>query len=556
MQLIIKLCTACLILMVSIGHSKSLEVEFATSHALVRGTLLLPETSVTVPCVVIIGGTLSSGRDGQTGDAGAPRRDALSRLALELSRAGYASLRFDKVGYGPSRPLPGWNGTYLQESQVAAAAMEFARHRPEISRVAAAGESAGAFLACLAAKSGSTADAYVFLGGHCGPGEEIYEYNFGNLLQYATQSPENMEWARKTARQGLALGRGYKEMFAAVREGLPDFVLHDGDFITTFGLARRREEVQWPPDEMYRHIKSPTLALAGEFDLNVRPEHAARIARIINDAGFTSATSIVIPGVDHSFQLSAPDPDTRMRERHSRESYKRPYPPTMYRELITWLDRTIPTPLQAARDAALASDSTLIRPSDIYTTQTNPASTPRIDETTTCTPRRVQLAPGITILDDITDTTNTPGVMTLEGRIGPLLLGDSSQAHFIEMSPGMFLGEHPHSSESIIYTVRGNWVLCSNGQRHVMRPGSLYWFARNTPTGYEMPFDEPAYILIFKGERSTAREKDFMDYLRGLNGWLEGKRNLGEAFTLGDLPTTHPARLFSDKLRSSVKQVR
>jgi hypothetical protein len=36
------------------------------------------------------------------------------------------------------------------------------------------------------------------------------------------------------------------------------------------------------------------------------------------------------------------------------------------------------------------------------------------------------------------------GVQTLEGRIGPLLLGEGCQCHFIEMKPGMYCEEHPH----------------------------------------------------------------------------------------------------------------
>ena len=52
-----------------------------------------------------------------------------------------------------------------------------------------------------------------------------------------------------------------------------------------------------------------------------------------------------------------------------------------------------------------------------------------------------------------------PGVVTLEGRIGPLLKGDASQAHFIEMPGDLYCHEHSHPTESLIFTVKGRWVL-------------------------------------------------------------------------------------------------
>lgn len=151
---------------------------------------------------------------------------------------------------------------------------------------------------------------------------------------------------------------------------------------------------------------------------------------------------------------------------------------------------------------------------------------------------------GIQVIDDVTDGEANPGVQTLEGRIGPLLKGEGSQAHYIEMQPGLFCEAHPHSTESIIFTVKGKWVLCSGGRRHLMRPGTLFWFKKDTPTGYEVPFDEPAFILIFKGNRDDACDEEFFNYLRGLDQKLKKQRDEGMPFTMDALPDGHPAKLF------------
>jgi quercetin dioxygenase-like cupin family protein len=155
---------------------------------------------------------------------------------------------------------------------------------------------------------------------------------------------------------------------------------------------------------------------------------------------------------------------------------------------------------------------------------------------------------GINIVEDVLDREKFKGVDTLEGRIGPLLRGDGSSAHFIEMPGGLYCEEHAHPTESIIFTVRGSWVLCSSGRRQLMRPGTLFWFKAETPTGYEVPFDEPAFILIFKGSKMKEDEDAFLEYLRGLKERLEKAHSSGTPFKMDELPEIHPARVYARSL--------
>lgn len=150
----------------------------------------------------------------------------------------------------------------------------------------------------------------------------------------------------------------------------------------------------------------------------------------------------------------------------------------------------------------------------------------------------------IPLLDSIYDA---PGVETLEGRIGPLLSGFKGAAHYITMPPNMYCSPHKHPTESIIYTPKGRWVLCSEGQRHLMNEGSLFFMPPNVETGYEVPFNEPATILIVKFEGPNVPDA-FLSYLENLKQKLEKRKNAGEPFHLSDLPLTHPARVFAKKL--------
>ena len=157
---------------------------------------------------------------------------------------------------------------------------------------------------------------------------------------------------------------------------------------------------------------------------------------------------------------------------------------------------------------------------------------------------------GIQIVESITDIDANPGVVTLEGRIGPLLKGDASQAHFIEMPGDLFCHEHSHPTESLIFTVKGRWVLCSSGRRQLMQPGSLFWFKAGTPTGYEVPFSEAVFILIFKGDRDDTDNEGFIEYLQGLKLRLEKSHQEGMPFKMSELSEDHPARIFARGLEA------
>jgi pimeloyl-ACP methyl ester carboxylesterase len=52
-----------------------------------------------------------------------------------------------------------------------------------------------------------------------------------------------------------------------------------------WSTKRGSAELKHSPDEMFKHIQAPALALAGEKDLNVPASHAARAAAIMKSAG-------------------------------------------------------------------------------------------------------------------------------------------------------------------------------------------------------------------------------------------------------------------------------
>lgn len=140
-----------------------------------------------------------------------------------------------------------------------------------------------------------------------------------------------------------------------------------------------------------------------------------------------------------------------------------------------------------------------------------------------------------------------PGVNTLEGKIGPIASANGGSAHYITMPPDMYCPAHAHSTESIIYTAKGSWVLFADEKRHIMSEGSLFYMPPDIVTGYEIPFNDPATILISKFEGPMDPD-GFISYLKSLAERLLQEQKDGVAYTLSDLPEDHPAKCFAKEV--------
>jgi quercetin dioxygenase-like cupin family protein len=141
---------------------------------------------------------------------------------------------------------------------------------------------------------------------------------------------------------------------------------------------------------------------------------------------------------------------------------------------------------------------------------------------------------GLQVIDDVS---GQPGVQTGEGIIGPLLWGESTQSYFLDIPAGAYLDEHPHPFEALIYAVKGSFVVSCRGKRYLCEPGSLMSFAADVPTGYEVPFDESAFMVVFRGEKPTMDQQTFA-----------GRFTPDHPASLHDLPEDHPARVFARRI--------
>ena len=163
-------------------------------------------------------------------------------------------------------------------------------------------------------------------------------------------------------------------------------------------------------------------------------------------------------------------------------------------------------------------------------------------------PQFIQHASGVEIIEDIADFKTKVGVETLEGQFGPLLFGSELRAFFIVLRPGQFLAEHPHPTESMVYTVSGKWVLCSEGKRHVMKAGTLFHFGDDKPTGWEAPFDEDAHLLIVKKKNPEQNYETVMARYNQMAAEVNQQHDEGTEFWFHEIPPDHPARKFAARV--------
>jgi len=174
---------------------------------------------------------------------------------------------------------------------------------------------------------------------------------------------------------------------------------------------------------------------------------------------------------------------------------------------------------------------------------------------TSVSPEYLQLATNVEIIPNINDAVETAGLLTHEGVFGALLFAEDIRAFFIELKPGMFLSEHPHPTESIVYTVSGKWVICSEGKRQVMEPGSLFHFGSNMPTGWEAPFAEGAFLLVVKSKEEGEAYEPYMKGLQEMKVMLDEERANGNAFYFNELKPDHPAILFARSVNPDFDEV-
>lgn len=171
-------------------------------------------------------------------------------------------------------------------------------------------------------------------------------------------------------------------------------------------------------------------------------------------------------------------------------------------------------------------------------------------------PEYLQLATNIEIIEDINVAASSKSsVFTHEGYFGSLLFGEDMRAFSIKLEAGMYLEEHPHPTESMVYTVSGKWVLCSEKKRKVMEAGSVFHFGSDMPTGWEAPFEGGALLFICKKKNPDVNYASYTKGIRDMQSGLDKEYQDGREFYYHQLEEDHPAIKFAKEHNPNFEEV-
>ena len=333
------------------------EVAFeAEADVHIAGTVCLPEDSSPqrpTGGIVLLGGTFGDTRDGDMAPerspyAGSvPSSGLLRRIAHALAASGVATLRFDKRGCGGSG---GDARAADSESDLrdAFAAVRALRARPEIdpTRVGVFGHSAGASLACDIARAQPDIAGVGLLGMLFSSLEDLMRWNWGRVAQIWPQlTTDQRQWLRDNRQREVVGAFRAEEFIAAAHAGADRVALSAEGVTVVLDLVRFRQGMDGLQGssrvEQYRGVQCPALVLHGGDDLNVRVEDALESYRALRMIGNDRVTLVVLPGLDHNFQPTAPDPLQRAWERITFVSQGHAVSPVALEAMGTWAARVL-----------------------------------------------------------------------------------------------------------------------------------------------------------------------------------------------------------------------
>ena len=275
----------------------------------IAGTLSLPKGPGPFPAVLLIAGSGPHDRDEEL----AGHRPFLI-IADALTRKGIAVLRYDKRGIGGSTGSVD-KSTTLDFAEDAQAAITYLKSRKEvdIKRIGLLGHSEGAMIAPYVANRSQDVAWLVLLAPPATPGEETL-INQSSLIGQVGGLTEPQLLASLTFdREAYEVVRREKDS-AAVADKLKSLLAQSGldaamppaaleTQIRMLSSPWFRFFLDYDPVSALKSLKTPTLALYGQKDLQVPPKfNMAPFKKALDEAGNKDYEVKELPELNHLFQ--------------------------------------------------------------------------------------------------------------------------------------------------------------------------------------------------------------------------------------------------------------
>ncbi len=323
------------------------------SEAPIAGVLCLPEdASARRPAgsLLLIGGSGADTRHGDlvierahsgagAGGAHAPAvPGTLRRIAHHLAQHGLASLRWDRRGSGASGGDLKTAG-YHTDLIDATACFRWMAARPEIdpARIGAAGHSAGALTTCRLCRDVPEVAAAGLLGALSSPIEDMLAWNASRIRDHWDAfTAAQRDWLEREMPATLLRHERMGAVLAAARRGDDAVVIEGRGQRIEASTVRLRQDLATDYAAEMAPVACPTLVLHGGDDLNVPVADALRSYLVLRNAGNDAVDLVILPGLEHYYCPTPPDPQRRIWERISRDAIMPPMAPEALDAIGRW----------------------------------------------------------------------------------------------------------------------------------------------------------------------------------------------------------------------------
>ncbi|KAA9331958.1 alpha/beta hydrolase [Adhaeribacter soli] len=263
-------------------------LELTTRSGILKGTLLRIPAEKPIPVVLIISG---SGPTDKNGNNPMMQNNHLKMVAEDLSKAGIASLRYDKRGIGENAPAgPARENDMLFDHLVNDAA-DWAtklKEDPKFSKVIILGHSEGSLIGMMAAQK-AKADAFISVAGAGQTADKI-------IREQLKGQPKQISDEALPILEELAKGKtvaNVNPMFAALfRESVQPYLI---------------SWMKYDPQIEIAKLTMPVFLVQGTTDLQVTEKDARLLA-----AANKKSKLVLIEGMNHVLKTSTADPQKNM----------------------------------------------------------------------------------------------------------------------------------------------------------------------------------------------------------------------------------------------------
>lgn len=299
------------------------EVSFSNGDVTLKGTLTLPsKCSRKTLALVMVTGSGPQNRDSELFE-----HKPFVVIADALTRAGFATLRYDDRGFGESTGNVA-TATVETSKYDALAGIEFLRER--FDRVGVIGHSEGGTIAMMLAAEGK-ADFIVSLAGMAVSGEETLIWQTALALSAAGVAQSDIDSYAQLLREAYSALRTDKPLPSAEGRNLPPMLQQA--YMGVLPQMRTpflKHFISLDMRSLLGGIKCPVLALNGTKDQQVEPSSNVKALRDALE-GKKGSKVVAMEGLNHLFQHSTTGLMTEYRQ------IEETFAPEALELIINWL---------------------------------------------------------------------------------------------------------------------------------------------------------------------------------------------------------------------------